>query len=151
MKLADILGKRFDRAHRMGCDAIEPDNIDGYDKTAHESSGFPLTYEDQIYFNLWVANSAHSRGMLVGLKNDINQAHDARIYNTFDFVVSEQCFQYNECGFFSDFLRLNKPVFEAEYKWTISKFCPAAKASRISAIKKRPALNAVREDCSAYY
>ena len=151
MKLADILGKRFDRAHRMGCDAIEPDNIDGYDKTAHESSGFPLTYEDQIYFNLWVANSAHSRGMLVGLKNDINQAHDARIYNTFDFVVSEQCFQYNECGFFSDFLRLNKPVFEAEYKWTISRFCPAAKASRISAIKKRPALNAVREDCSAYY
>jgi hypothetical protein len=89
--------------------------------------------------------------MLVGLKNDINQAHDARIYNTFDFVVSEQCFQYNECGFFSDFLRLNKPVFEAEYKWTISRFCPAAKASRISAIKKRPALNAVREDCSAYY
>jgi hypothetical protein len=150
-KLADILRKRFDRGQRMGCDAIEPDNIDGYDTTAHESSGFPLTYEDQIYFNLWVANEAHTRGMLVALKNDINQAHDARIYNAFDFVVSEQCFQYNECSYFTDFLRLNKPVFEAEYKLALSKFCTKAKSMRISAIKKRPALDAARQDCSAYY
>lgn len=150
-KLANILQKRFDRAEAMGCNALEPDNIDGYDRTAHESSGFPLTYEDQIYFNLWVAHEAHTRGMLVALKNDINQAHDERIYNAFDFVVSEQCVQYNECGFFSDFLRLNKPVFEAEYKLTLAQFCPKAKALRISAIKKRPALNSVRSDCSAYY
>ncbi len=150
-KLAEILSRRFDRAHSMGCDAIEPDNMDGYDKTAHESSGFPLTYEDQIYFNLWVADSVHARGMLVGLKNNINQAHDERVYNAFDFVVSEQCFQYNECGFFSDFLRLNKPVFEAEYSRALSNFCPKAKALRISAIKKRTSLNATRQDCSAYY
>ena len=151
MALANILSARFNRAKTMGCDAIEPDNIDGYDKTAHESSGFPLTYEDQMFFNLWVATEVHNRGMLVGLKNDINQAHDSRIYTAFDFVVSEQCFQYNECGYFSDFLRLNKPVFLAEYKLALSKICPKAKASRISAIKKRPALNAIREDCSAYY
>jgi hypothetical protein len=151
MKLAAILTARLDRAKAMGCDAIEPDNIDGYDTTAHEYSGFPLSYEDQIYFNLWLAAQVHERGMLVGLKNDINQAHDSRIYNAFDFVVSEQCFQYNECGYFTDFLTRNKPVFEAEYKVALSKFCPKAKTSRISAIKKRPALNAIREDCSAYY
>jgi hypothetical protein len=151
MALANILSARFNRAQTMGCDAVEPDNMDGYDKTAHEASGFPLTYEDQIYFNLWVAAQVHARGMLVGLKNDINQAHDSRIYTGFDFVVSEQCFQYNECGYFSDFLKLNKPVFLAEYRLALSKFCPKAKAQRISAIKKRPALNAIREDCSAYY
>jgi hypothetical protein len=151
MALANILMARFNRAKAMGCDAIEPDNMDGYDKTAHESSGFPLTYEDQIYFNLWVASEVHARGMLVGLKNNINQAHDSRIYNTFDFVVSEQCFQYNECSYFSDFLRLNKPVFETEYGMALAKFCAKAKASRISAIKKRPALNATRDDCSTYY
>jgi hypothetical protein len=151
MKLAGILGKRLDRAQRMGCDAIEPDNIDGYDITSHETSGFPLSYEDQIYFNLWVANGAQARGMLVGFKNNINQAHDERIYNAFDFVVSEQCFEYEECGFFSHFLRLNKPVFVAEYKLASSRFCPAAKANRISAIKKRPTLDAARQDCSAYY
>ncbi|MDQ3061085.1 MAG: endo alpha-1,4 polygalactosaminidase [Pseudomonadota bacterium] len=110
-----------------------------------------LTYEDQIYFNLWVAEQAHARGMLVGLKNNINQAHDARTYTVFDFVVSEQCFQYNECGYFSDFLSRNKPVFLAEYGLALNQFCPKAKASRISAIKKRPALDATRSDCSAYY
>lgn len=149
--LAKILSARLNRAQAMGCDAIEPDNMDGYDKTAHDPSGFPLTYEDQIYFNRWVADAAHARGMLVGLKNDINQAHDARIYSAFDFVVSEECFQYGECGFFSDFLALNKPVFEAEYSLALSRFCPSAKASRISAIKKRNALNATRADCTAYY
>lgn len=151
MALATILTARLDRAKAMGCDAIEPDNIDGYDKTAHESSGFPLSYEDQIYFNLWAAKEVHARGMLIGLKNNINQAHDPRIYTAFDFVVSEQCFQYNECSYFSDFLTRGKPVFEAEYKLALSNFCAKAKTSRISAIKKRPVLNATREDCSAYY
>ncbi|KVC58223.1 endo alpha-1,4 polygalactosaminidase [Burkholderia ubonensis] len=149
--LAKILDARFDRAKNMGCDAIEPDNIDGYDTTAHGSTGFPLTYADQLFFNLWIATEVHSRGMLVALKNDINQAHDPQIYNAFDFVVSEQCIQYNECGFFSNFLALNKPVFEAEYKLSLAKMCPVAKANRLSSIKKRPALDATREDCSAYY
>lgn len=151
MVLTTILSSRLNRAKTMGCDAIEPDNMDGYDKTAHESSGFPLTFEDQIYFNLWVATEVHRLGMLVGLKNDINQARDSRIYLAFDFVVSEQCIQYNECGYFSEFLKINKPVFLAEYKLTLSKMCPKAKANRLSAIKKRPALNATREDCSSYY
>lgn len=149
--LAHILDARFDRARNMGCDAIEPDNDDGYDPTAHESTGFPLSYDDQIYFNLWVAGEAHARGMLIALKNDFNKAHDSKIYNAFDFVVSEQCFEYNECGSFSNFLGLNKPVFEAEYSLATSTFCPKAKASRISAIKKRASLNSSRQDCSAYY
>jgi len=159
-KLAGILKKRFERAQAMGCDAIEPDNMDGYDTTAHESTGFPLTYEDQIAFNLWVADEVQKlyvkdsiigEKMRVGLKNNINQAHDPRIYNRFDFVVSEQCFQYNECGYFSDFLSANKPVFEAEYGLALTNFCPKAKPLRISAIKKRNSLNTTRTDCSAYY
>jgi hypothetical protein len=150
-KLAGILKKRFQRAKAMGCDAVEPDNMDGYDTGAHESTGFPLTYKDQYDFNLWVADQVHSLGMKVGLKNDINQAKEPTFVMTFDFVVSEQCFQYNECGYFSDFLIANKPVFEAEYGLALTKFCPKAKPLRISAIKKRNSLNATRTDCSAYY
>ena len=151
LALARILNARFDRARNMGCDAIEPDNVDGYDTTAHDLTGFPLAYADQIYFNVWVATAAHTRGMLVALKNDTGQAQDSQIYNAFDFVVSEQCFQYGECGSFSKFLALNKPVFEAEYSLALTTFCPKAKASRISAIKKRSSLNSSRQDCSAYY
>lgn len=90
-KIVDpIMIKRFDMAQAKGCDAIEPDNVDGYDTTSHEYSGFNTTYEDQIAFNLWLTEMAHSRGMAIGLKNDINQAKDQRMVQAFDFVVSEQ-------------------------------------------------------------
>ena len=149
--LADILRLRLDRAMNMGCDGVEPDNMDVYDETAHEPSGFPLTYEDQIFFNLWVADEVHSRGMAVGLKNDINQAKDPRIVEAFDFVVSEECVQYGECSFFSDFIAANKPVFLAEYSYNPDQFCSQAKELRISAIKKRNSLDSFRVGCDDYY
>jgi hypothetical protein len=61
--LGPILIARFQQAKAKGCDGVEPDNMDGYDKTAHESSGFPLTYNDQIVFNRWVADQVHALGM----------------------------------------------------------------------------------------
>lgn len=149
--LARILRARFDRAMNMGCDGVEPDNMDVYDETAHEPSGFPLTYEDQIYFNLWVADEVHQRGMAVGLKNDINQAGDPRIVNAFDFVVSEECVQYDECSYFSSFIDAGKPVFLAEYDYQPEQFCEIAKDLRISAIKKRNSLDSFRVGCDSYY
>ena len=146
-----IMGARFDKAKAMGCDAIEPDNVDGYDTTAHESTGFPLTYEDQIAYNLSIAKLAHDRGMAVGLKNDINQAQDARFYNGssgFDFVVAEQCAQYNECTYFNKFLTVAlKPVFDAEYKTLTTTYCARTKGVGISVIKKKPTLNTAWATC----
>ena len=149
--LAQILEARFDRAMQMGCDAVEPDNMDVYDETAHDPSGFPLTYEDQMYFNLWVSQQVRARGMAVGLKNNINQAQDPRTIEAFDFVVSEQCVQYNECGYFSGFIDAGKPVFLAEYELTPEVFCPVAKEHRISATGKREVLDYYRQNCDAYY
>ena len=150
-RLASILEARFDRAKQMGCDAIEPDNMDVYDETAHDPSGFPLTYEDNIFFNLWVAEAAHSRGMAVGLKNNINQARDARIIEAFDFVVSEECVQYGECDFYDGFLDSGKPVFLAEYSLDPQDFCATAMDLGISAIKKRNRLDSFRGNCDSYY
>lgn len=149
--LASILRARFDRAMNMGCDGVEPDNMDVYDETAHEPSGFPLSYEDQIFFNLWIADEVHQRGMVVGLKNNINQAGDPRIVEAFDFVVSEECVQYGECSFFSSFIDAGKPVFLAEYSYQPEQFCQVAKDLHISAIKKRNSLDAFRVGCDAYY
>jgi hypothetical protein len=143
--LAPIMGARFDQAKAKGCDAIEPDNMDGYDVTAHESSGFPLTYADQITYNTWVSTQVHNRGMGVGLKNDINQT--TALVTMFDFAVSEQCFQYGECQYFTIFVSSGKPVFEAEYSLATSKFCPKAIAQNISAIKKHNSLNSYRVGC----
>jgi hypothetical protein len=144
--LAPLLIARFQQAQAKGCDGVEPDNMDGYDKTAHESSGFPLTYNDQIVFNRWVANQVHGLGMAVGLKNDINQVVD--LVSNFDFSVSEQAFQYDEYTFLEPFIQANKPVFEAEYKLTLAQFCPLALKLNFSAIRKKNSLNAYRQACN---
>ncbi|PMD56656.1 glycoside hydrolase family 114 protein [Hyaloscypha bicolor E] len=101
--LGPILIARFQQAKAKGCDG-----------TAHESSGFPLTYNDQIVFNRWVADQVHALEMAVGLKNDINQVKD--LVGNFDFHASEQAFQYGEYSFLVPFIQANKPVFEAEYR-----------------------------------
>ena len=63
---------RFDLCKAKGFDGIEPDNIDGYTN----NTGFPLTYQDQLNYNTWLANEAHARGLSIGLKNDDGQVDD---------------------------------------------------------------------------
>jgi Glycoside-hydrolase family GH114/Calcineurin-like phosphoesterase len=55
---------RLDRAVESGCDGVEPDNVDGY----LNETGFDLTADDQLNFNGFIADAAHARGLLVGLK-----------------------------------------------------------------------------------
>jgi len=143
--LGPIMTARFTLAKSKGCDGIEPDNVDGYDTTAHESSGFPLTYDDQIAYNTQIANLAHSLGMSIGLKNDINQAQ--ALEPVFDWALSEECFQYNECSFFAPFTQAGKAVFEVEYNLAPSAFCPQANALNLNALQKNNALDAFRVAC----
>jgi hypothetical protein len=151
LDIRDIVGltpfvhSRLNRARDMGCDAVEPDNMDGYDTMAHESTGFPLTPIHQIVYNRYVASQAHARGMAVGLKNNTAQVEE--LVGDFDFHVSEQCFEHMECDKLMPFINAGKPVFEAEYVLPTSAFCADAKTRRISAIKKMVALDAWREVC----
>ncbi len=104
-----IVLARLDLAAAKGCDCVEPDNVDAY---ANES-GFPLTAEDQLEFNRFVAEAAHARGLCVGLKNDLDQVAELVAY--FDFSVNEQCHEYDECDALAPFIAAGKPVFNAEY------------------------------------
>ncbi|HSR32659.1 MAG TPA: endo alpha-1,4 polygalactosaminidase, partial [Anaerolineae bacterium] len=54
--LAPIMRARFDQCQAKGFDGIEPDNIDGYTN----DTGFPLTYQDQLDYNIWLANETHA-------------------------------------------------------------------------------------------
>jgi hypothetical protein len=143
--LAPIVRSRLDLARAKGCDAVEPDNMDGYDVSAHEPSGFPLTHIDQLVYNRFVASEAHRRGLAVGLKNDVHQVQD--LVSEFDFHVSEQCYEHNECQLLLPFIAAGKPVFLAEYVLPLDGFCPMARAARISAIRKRTDLDSWRELC----
>jgi hypothetical protein len=143
--LAPIMQARLDLAAAKGCDGVEPDNADGYDTSSHQYSGFPLTYEDQIVYNTFIANEAHARRLSVGLKNDLAQIRD--LVAVFDWAMNEQCFQYRECDNLLAFLDAGKPVFQVEYSLNTSRFCPQANALNFNSMRKHPRLDAYREPC----
>ncbi len=140
--LGPILQARFDECRDKGFDAVEPDNVDAY----ANDSGFPLTAQDQLSFNRWVARAVRERGMGVGLKNDVEQA--AALVNDFDFAVNEECLQYNECDTLLPFVRAGKAVLHAEYQMTPDAFCRATRNLGFSSILKRWDLDAWRVACT---
>jgi hypothetical protein len=143
--LGPIMEARMDLAAQKGFDGVEPDNVDGYSN----KTGFPLTYQDQLNYNIFLANAAHERGLSVALKNDIEQIVDLEPY--FDWALNEQCFQYRECdwpnGGLLNFINAGKAVMNVEYKLRTSKFCPQANAWNFNSMKKNLDLDAWMEPC----
>jgi hypothetical protein len=127
------LKQRFNMCAQKGFDAVEPDNIAGWEP--ENNTGFQITRAQQLRFNRWVAEQVHARGMSVALKNDGRQA--AELAPDFDFAIVEECFQYHECSYFKNtFIKEGKAVFEAEYELSPSEFCPKARAIDFSSILK---------------
>lgn len=138
-----IISRRLDLAVSKGCDGVEPDNVDSY----ANNNGFNLKYNDQISFNTFIAQQAHTRGLSVGLKNDLDQVN--ALVSSFDWALNEQCNQYGECDALQPFISANKAVFGVEYSGSTS-FCPAMNANRFSFLKKNLNLDArVTQCCSS--
>jgi hypothetical protein len=140
-KLGPIMTARFQMCKDKGFDAVEPDNIDGYSN----STGFPLTSDDQIAYNKWIATTVHSMGMSVALKNDLDQV--TALVSDFDFAVDEQCFEFGECDKLTPFTSANKAVFEVEYSLLPSQFCSQANSMNLNALKKDLGLTATTTAC----
>jgi hypothetical protein len=117
--LEPLMTARFQMCKRKGFDALEPDNIDGYEN----DTGFDISAQDQLSYDRWVAKEAHSLGLAVFQKNDPDQA--TQLEPDFDGVLDEQCNEYSECSSFQTYLRAGKPVLNAEYNLPLSRFCPA--------------------------
>ena len=139
--LVPIMRARIEKCRDKGFDAVEPDNVDGY---ANET-GFPLSAADQLRYNRRIALLAHTAGLAVGLKNDLDQIPALR--NDFDFAVVEQCFQYDECDKVRPFIAAGKPVFEVEYELPRESFCARAKALKIRAVRAPMDLDRPSTNC----
>lgn len=118
--LEPIMTARLDLAVEKGCTGVEPDNVDGYDN----ETGFDLTYEDQVTFNIWMAELAHERGLSIGLKNALGQIED--LLDHFDWALNEQCFEFEECELLLPFIEADKAVFGVEYSGDPDQYCPLA-------------------------
>ena len=55
----------------------------------------------------------HIKGLAVGLKDTFNLI--GTLAREFDFAVTEQCHEYDECELTGAFTEHRKPVFNAEY------------------------------------
>lgn len=105
----NIMKNRIQLAKSKGCDAVDPDNVDGFTQT----TGFPLTAADQLSFNKFLAQTAHSKGLAIALKNDLGQI--AELEPFFDFAVNEQCIAFGECHLLDNFKNSNKLIINIEY------------------------------------
>jgi hypothetical protein len=105
----DVMAARLDRAVGLGCDGVEPDNVDGYTN----DTGLSFGAADQLDYNRWLADQAHARGLSVGLKNDTDQLDD--LVDWFDWSLNEECHVYDECEPYETFIEDGKAVFNAEY------------------------------------
>jgi hypothetical protein len=137
--LEPIMIRRFRMCARKGFDAVEPDNMDGFENP----SGFRIAAAQQLRYDEWIAAEVHSLGMAVFEKNDPEQASTLQPH--FDGVLDEQCNQYHECASFEPFLRAHKPVLDAEYDVSLyPRFCAADRRLGISGALYALALNGSR-------
>lgn len=139
-----IMQERLDLAVTKGCDGVEPDNVDEYTNT----NGLGITAADQLDFNTFIATEAHSRGLSVGLKNDLDQV--VALLPNFDWALSEQCNQYDECSDLTPFVTANKAVFGTEYSGSPATFCPKMVADEFSWLLKDLNLDATVTQCCTY-
>lgn len=139
--LGPIMRQRLDLAQQKGCDGVEPDNVDGY----NNDTGFSLTANDQLNYNIWLANEAHARGLSVGLKNDLDQVNELLPY--FDWALNEQCFQYEECELLLPFIEAGKAVFGVEYELEPAEFCNQANEMDFDWLQKMYELDSWRVAC----
>ncbi len=142
--LAPVMRTRLDLCKQKGFDAVEPDNLDGYDN----ETGFPLTAADQLRYNQWLASEAHQRGLSIALKNDPDQASELEPY--FDWALTEDCFAEDWCGQMLPFIKAGKAVFAAEYSdsgVSLNEVCRQAREIRFSVILKNRDLDVYRGTC----
>jgi hypothetical protein len=139
--LAPIMLERITLATQKGCDGIDPGNVDGY---AHDT-GFALTPEDQLAYNIFLATAAHQMGLGIGLKNDLEQVPD--LASHFDWAINENCFTYQNCHLLLPFVENGKSVFIIEYQLPPDQFCSEADNLNFNALQKKPELDAYRFPC----
>lgn len=139
--LEPIMHARLALCKRKGFNGVEADNVDGY----ANDTGFPLTGAEQLTYNRWLARTAHSLGLSIALKNDLDQAR--QLEPQFDYALDEQCFQYSECSKLRPFVAAHKAVFEVEYQLPTARFCARANAAGFMAMRKDLNLDAKRQAC----
>ncbi|KAF2643287.1 hypothetical protein P280DRAFT_467339 [Massarina eburnea CBS 473.64] len=105
-----IMKKRITMAKEKGCDAVDPDNVDGF---SGNQDGWGYQQADYADYVKYLATESASAGLAIGLKNALDLIPD--VLDVVQFAVNEQCHEYSECIQYKPFTTANKAVFNIEY------------------------------------
>lgn len=131
--LLPLMGERFAACKALGFDAVEPDNMDVHDN----DSGFPVSEADTVAYLLALAQLAHAQDLAIGQKNVPELTE--KLVDSFDFAITESCFQDGWCERMAPYVASGKAVLDAEYldrPLDLAAACASAKALGISMIAK---------------
>jgi hypothetical protein len=103
---AGFVEQMLQRCADKGFDAVEFDNLDTF--TRFDGLGFGRA--DTIEYATTIVGLAHVRGLAAGQKNTVELLGEPI---GFDFVVAEECGQYDECGEYAAVY--GDLVFDIEY------------------------------------
>ncbi|KAL0939380.1 endo alpha-1,4 polygalactosaminidase precursor [Colletotrichum truncatum] len=129
--VVDAMKKRLSRAASIGCDGVDPDNIDAWAETDGEDpTGFNLKPKDYVDYIKTLATHAHSlktkegRPLMIGQKNAPTIAAD--LASVVDFAVLETCLGTRTsdevepfCSDFQPLVAAGRPVFQIEYPLSV--------------------------------
>lgn len=105
--LARIVGGWIEGCADKGFQAVELDNLDSYERSEKR-----LTRADNVKFAALLTRRAHRSGMAAGQKN-AQELLEQRAAMGFDFAVTEECGQYQECGSYAK--AYDDRVLDVEY------------------------------------
>ena len=98
--------KRMLFAKDIGCDGVDPDNVDYYSVNSKVN-----TRREAAAFVEYLVTSAHDLGLGVGLKNAVELIEDVP---EVDWYINESCVTFKECDVYKDVAR-KKAVLAVEY------------------------------------
>ncbi|WIE75510.1 endo alpha-1,4 polygalactosaminidase [Curtobacterium sp. MCSS17_007] len=121
------------RCADRGFDAVEFDNLDSWTR-----SGGRLTRSGNLALAASLVRIGHERGLAVGQKNTPQLGKAGRQSTGFDFVVAEECVQYDECAAYTAVY--GERVVDIEYSDTLGRSWAS-----VCGLRDRPAMTILRD------
>ena len=131
--ITTVLTTSVARCADRGFDAVEFDNLDSWTR-----SGGRLTRAGNLALAAALVRVGHEHGLAVGQKNTPQLGKSGRQTTGFDFVVAEECVQYQECSAYT--AAYGKRVIDVEYADTLDRSW-----SSVCALRDRPAMTILRD------
>lgn len=132
-----LLVSRITLAAGKGFDGVLLVSLDAY----LADSGFALTPEDQLAYNLWLAEQAARAGLYAGISSDWR--HAGALAARYDFAIHLNCLANQRCAELDPYRARQRAVFDLETTFdTAEATCAAARRANLAVTLKREAFDA---------